>query len=247
MNRNYFHFTRESKHPDARLFCFHYAGGSPYAYVSWQKYINHNIDVFPFQMAGRCGRSCEKYSRSIEAVACEAAAEIKKYSDRKIIFTGHSMGGIVAYYAAYLLKDLYNIKVERLFITASIPDLGLYIRGNYGSSEHFCDSRFCEMLLKFGAVDKRVMKVRGFREQFLPMIRSDFQLIENYRADLAHIIDSDITVFCGDCDHIANKATCREWKKFTNGKVSVTECTGDHFFIKNHVQEICSEINCCIS
>lgn len=247
MNSTYFHFVRESENPRARLFCFHYAGGSPYAYASWQKYIDTDIDVFPFQMAGHCARSGEKFSQSIEAAAYEAAEEISKYNDKKIIFTGHSMGGVVAYHTAYLMKTLYGVAVKKIFITASVPDLGLYIRKNYGSSSCFDDNRFCDMLLKFGAVDRKIMNVKGFNEQFLPIIRSDFKLIENYKANAIHTIDSDIDVFCGDCDCIADKKSCAEWKNYTNGKVSITEYNGDHFFIKNHTQEICDCINSCLN
>lgn len=109
MESSYFQFTRESEDPAARLFCFHCAGGSPYAYAPWEKFIDPRIDIFPFQMSGRCGRKRECYASSIEAAALEAAEQIKDCADRKIYLTGHSMGGVVAHYTAYLLKQLYGI------------------------------------------------------------------------------------------------------------------------------------------
>lgn len=247
MESSYFQFTRESEDPAARLFCFHCAGGSPYAYAPWEKFIDPRIDIFPFQMSGRCGRKRECYASSIEAAALEAAEQIKDCADRKIYLTGHSMGGVVAHYTAYLLKQLYGIRTEKLFITASVPDLGSSIRDNYGSTDRYDDNRFCEMLLGFGAVDSKIIRIRQFREQFLPIIRSDFTLIGNYHADPTNVIDSNISVFCGDCDKIVSRAACCEWKKYTKGKVDITELSGGHFFINEHVKEICGEINRCVS
>ncbi len=246
MKKEYFHFVRESASSDARLFCFHYAGGSPYAYAAWQKYIADEIDVFPFQMAGHCGRNCEKFSRSIEEAACEAAREISRFTDKRILFTGHSMGGVLAYYTAYLLKKDYGIAVEKLFITASLPNLGSYIRYEYGSSEKIDDDHFSKMLIEFGAVDTKITDARIFRERFLPLIRSDLGLIEKYHADPHNVIDSDIAVFCGDCDKIVGRSECSEWKRYTNGNVSIKEYSGDHFFIKEHIKEICASINHCV-
>lgn len=246
MKKEYFHFIRESASSDARLFCFHYAGGSPYTYAVWQKYIAEDIDVFPFQMAGHCGRSCEKCSRSIEDAAREAAHEISRFTDKRILFTGHSMGGVLAYYTAYLLKKHHGITVEKLFITASLPDLGSCIRYEYGSSEKYSDEDFSKMLMEFGAVDTKVADAKIFKEKYLPLIRSDFSLIEKYHADPQNVIDSDITVFCGDCDKIVGRAECSEWKRYTNGNVSIKEYSGDHFFIKQHIQEICASINQCV-
>lgn len=125
-------------------------------------------------MAGRCGRIQEPYSRSLETAAQEAAAVIQSYADQKILFTGHSMGGVVAYHTAYLLQTQYGISVDRLFLTASAPDMSHTLRTLYADSIHAEDAAFCDMLLQFGAIDRKVLKVSNFQEQFLPMIRSDF-------------------------------------------------------------------------
>ena len=165
---HYFCFTKTTPAPAARLLCFHCAGGSPYAYAPWTKYISDQMEVYPFQMAGRCGRIQEPYSRSLETAAQEAAAVIQSYADQKILFTGHSMGGVVAYHTAYLLQTQYGISVDRLFLTASAPDMSHTLRTLYADSIHAEDAAFCDMLLQFGAIDRKVLKVSNFQEQFLP-------------------------------------------------------------------------------
>lgn len=243
---HYFCFTKTTPAPAARLFCFHCAGGSPYAYAPWTKYISDQMEVYPFQMAGRCGRIQEPYSRSLETAAQEAAAVIQSYADQKILFTGHSMGGVVAYHTAYLLQTQYGISVDQLFLTASAPDMSHTLRTLYADSIHAEDAAFCDMLLQFGAIDRKVLKVSNFQEQFLPMIRSDFLLLEQYQADCKQKIDSAITVYYGDQDRLVQEDSCQKWTAFTTGAVHINRCSGNHFFIKQHMQEICEAINTCI-
>ena len=120
------------------------------------------------------------------------------------------------------------------------------LRTLYADSIHAEDAAFCDMLLQFGAIDRKVLKVSNFQEQFLPMIRSDFLLLEQYQADCKQKIDSAITVYYGDQDRLVQEASCQKWTAFTTGAVHINRCSGNHFFIKQHMQEICEAINTCI-
>lgn len=247
MKNNYFQFERESDDSYAALFCFHYAGGSPFAYAVWSKYISDKADLFPMTMAGRNKRADEKVSDSIESAAEEFAGIIKEYSNKRIFLTGHSMGGMVAYYTAYILENKYGIKIEKLFITASLPDLGGLIFENFGDSNHMNDDMFCDMLLHFGAIDSRMTQMKIFKKQFLPIIRADFSIIKKYKPDMSKKINAEIAVYYGDEDKIVTKEKCDQWSDFTYNNVIIRKCQGGHFFINDYAKEICNDINCCIN
>lgn len=246
MNNNCFQFERITTNPSKRLFCFHHAGGSAFTYISWQKYISDNIDIYPHQLSGRGNRSNEDNSVSITDISTEAAEYIHRLADKDIIFVGHSMGGVIAYYTAYLLKKKYAVNVKKIFITGSTPNLSYVLNEKYKYSHKMNDSAFCNMILKFGALDKNSLSLLKEHSEFIDIIKSDFDLISNCTLDISEPIDSDIEVYYGSSDDVTNKKYCNSWSNYTNGKVNVTKCSGGHFFINNYYKNICKDISQCI-
>lgn len=238
-----FQFERVSDSSAARLFCFHYAGGSAFNYISWQKYISDDIDIYPYQSAGRGSRSREKPATSIEDIAYEAAEQISLFADKSIIFTGHSMGGMIAYLTAYLLKIRYGISVKKLFITGSIPDLTYALRERCGYYKGLDETEFCKMLLQFGAINEKSLTLLSEHTEFMNLIRWDFDLIADFKSDVKKIIDSDITVYYGIDDNVADKYNCASWYECTTGSVDIIGYSGGHFFINSWYKEICSDIS----
>ena len=243
MSSNYFQFERISKNSRANLFCFHCAGGSAFSYIPWRAEIDKEINIYPYQIAVRGSRACEKFPDSLESAAIEAAAAISALNKGNILFTGHSMGGMLAYYTAYLLKHDYGIKVNKMFITSSLPSLKEVLRTEFGYSEKMSEQEFFSMIIRFGAVDERMLKTPEFKKYFLPSAISDMRLINRAQTNFAGIINSDISVYYGDKDTVADETNVRNWKSVTTGSVIVTKCNGGHFFINEYYKEICRDIN----
>ena len=101
MSSNYFQFERISKKSRANLVCFHCAGESAFSYIPWRSEIDNEINIYLYQMAGRGSRVHESFPDSFESAAIEAATAISVLNKENILFTGHSMGGMLAYYTAY--------------------------------------------------------------------------------------------------------------------------------------------------
>jgi len=87
-----------------RLFCFPYGGGAARAYRPWTQILPPEIDVCAIQLPGRGNRLCEpllpKMSLAVELVG----KEIVSLLDRPYAFFGHSMGAILAFEVARLLR-----------------------------------------------------------------------------------------------------------------------------------------------
>lgn len=238
-----FQFVKSDDKEIVRLFCFHYAGGSPFFYADMYKYLQSNVGIYPYQLPGRGNRDNEKFAETLEVVAEEAAEEIRKFADKPIIFTGHSMGGMIAYQTAYFLQEKYGIKLEKMFLTGTVPQLGEIINRENMKIEELKDEEFCEMLLDFGAIDERTLRIREFHQIFLPIIKADFNIVESYKADSSKKICADIKVYGGTEDKIISVDKLEAWKKYTTGKLNVVLCKGNHFFIKEHKKELCNDIN----
>ena len=102
------------------------------------------------------------------------------------------------------------------------------------------------MLMEFGAIDERILKIKEFRTQFVPIIRADFAIIEKYKPDPLKKLDVPLAVYFGSEDRIVRKDNIILWRDYTSGEVTVKKCSGGHFFINNCAEEICSDINRCI-
>lgn len=246
MTKNLFQFERVSSDPTSRLFCFHYAGGSAFSYIAWEKFISEDIDIFPIQLSGRGNRRKEPFDSSIEVIAEQAADQINDYRDKGIMLVGHSMGGAIAYCTAYMLKQKYDIDVKKMFISASLPSLVQKLSNDCHYKENLPDDQFIDILLQFGAIDRKLTELPEFIDKFMPVIKNDFQLISKFTPHYKKIVNSDINIYCGDNDKIADYNDCKEWCTLTSGEVKIKVCKGGHFFINNYYKNICNDINCCI-
>lgn len=247
MKNNCFQFERISDSPKACLFCFHYAGGSAFNYIPWQKYISDDIDIFPYQSAGRGNRRNEKPSPSIIDIVNETAEQVSHFADKTIIFTGHSMGGLIAYLTACKLRKSYDINVKKLFITGSVPNLTRALKERCGYHKEMNNNDFCKMILKFGAVNEKSLALLGEHTEFIDLIKSDFDLIAEYKSSVTEMLNSDINVYCGSKDDVADKYSCKQWQACTTGNVIIKEYNGEHFFINRWYKEICSDISAFIN
>lgn len=230
----------------ARLFCFHYAGGSASFFAGWNEMLPAQLGLYPYQLAGHGTRSDEPMPDSLEAAADEAAEYIKEHSEKPFILFGHSMGGVIAYLTALRLSDC-DISPERVIISAAAPDFrqlehdtGIHMTG-------LDDEGFCRTLIEFGAIDKRIFRVRNFKELYLPVIRNDFRITEAYCSDPEQKVKCPISVYGGTEDIIARPEYLYKWKEFTEKDISVRMMSGEHFFIRQHLEEICSDISRAVS
>ena len=232
----------KGENEQVRLFCFHYAGGSGFIYADWFKLLPDTAGVYPVELPGRGIRMEESFSASLEEAAQEFAAELSGFDDKPMVFTGHSMGGILAYLTAFYLEAQYGVRVEKLFLTSSAPDICASDKMKKIRAADLTDDEFCEELISFGALDSRMMRLREFREIFLPIARSDFELVSSFMPDPAMKISCDISAYGGLDDLIVAPDRYTAWTEYTTGSVTVELMKGDHFFIKTGKKPICRDI-----
>ena len=235
-------FMHTGENEQARLFCFHYAGGSGFIYADWFKFLPDTTGVYPVELPGRGIRMEESFAVSLEEAAQEFAEKLSGSDDKPMVFTGHSMGGILAYLTAYYLEIKYGISVEKLFLTSSAPDICASDKMKKIRAEDLTDDEFCKELISFGALDSRMMRLREFREIFLPIARSDFGLVSSFVPDTAMKVSCDISVYGGLDDLIVEPDRYGTWTEYTTGNVTIELMKGDHFFIKTGKKTVCRDI-----
>ena len=223
-----------------RLFCFHYAGGNASFYADWFKYLSSNIGVYPVQLPGRGKRWTDEMYESVEKASEIISSQILPYSDVPLIFTGHSMGGLIAYQTALILQEKYGVVIKRLFITGSYPELGT---DNISDTYKLSDSEFCERLKSYGGIDDRILKIKQFYTVFLPVIKNDFLMTGKFKADRTGILNCGISVYGGDHDILIPTACLDGWKSRSLYGADIMIMSGDHFFINRNKDIICKDIS----
>ena len=226
-----------------KLFCFHHAGGSASFFSDWYKGLSEEISVYPVQLKGRGFEDGVKPYGSMEEAGSQIACEIYKIRNGPLYFYGHSMGGVLAYYTAYVLQSHYGLTLDKLFVSGSIPTLGELTGRREKRLFQLSDEDFCKFLLDYGAIDNRILSIPQFHQFFLPVIRSDFEMTERFRADPAKKLLCDTVVYGGTQDRIVDPSQLRAWDTFTRGSVLYRLFDGDHFFIKKHRKAVLSDIN----
>ncbi|BAZ11497.1 putative thioesterase [Calothrix sp. NIES-4071] len=116
------------------------------------------------------------------------------YLDKPFAFFGHSMGGLVSFELARLLRNEYRIHPAHLFISGrrapQIPDTKPPIHD-------LPELAFKEELRHLGGTPSSVLDNPELMQLLIPMLRADFAVLETYVYKHEQPLDCLITVFGG--------------------------------------------------
>lgn len=216
------------------LFCLPFAGGSKYSFNTYMKFSPDNINIIPLEYPGRGNRFKESLMTDLPMIVNDIFNKIKNDLHTPYAFYGHSMGTIVSYL------------VTKKIIAAGMPQpLHLFVSGrggpsvvNNGPPRHLLPtSEFRNKLREMGGSPEEVLADESLMSYFEPILRADFQSLENYKYEKTPRFDIPITVMTG----LEEKITTDEaqaWQEETNRPITIKRFTGKHFFIFDHSSEI---------
>lgn len=224
-----------------KLFCIPFAGGSESMYFEWQKYLSSTITLNPVLLKGRGRKINEKFYSSIE----EAVDDIFKHNfqaieDENYAIYGHSMGGLLAYEIYYKIIEEGIKEPSHLFFSGcKAPHLS---REKKKISD-LSDEKLLLELEQMGGTKKEFIDNNELMEIFLPVIRSDFNMIEKYNyIQKDYKINCGVTILNGNRDDIT-LTELLSWKELIQEKYKIHNLDGDHFFLESNLKNITSIIN----
>ncbi|BAZ88621.1 thioesterase II family protein [Cylindrospermopsis curvispora] len=219
--------------PQLRLFCLPYAGARASVFYQWSKNLPSTVEVRGVELPGR-GRVKYPPYRKMELLVRAIAEHILPLLDRPFAIFGHSMGGLVGFELARLLRSEYALEYKtllHLFISArNAPQNHSRDEGIY----HLPDGEFLEKIAKYNGTPDEILKNPEMRELFLPILRADFEVLDTYIYKVEPPFDFPITVFGGSEDPMVNHDDLVGWKEHTNREFSCYTLPGNHFFIRSH-------------
>ncbi|QXV63856.1 thioesterase [Mucilaginibacter sp. 21P] len=216
------------------LFCFPFAGGSKYSYNIFIGTAHGNITIAPIDYPGRGLRFKEPLLKQIDDVVNDCFNIIKDKLQHPYAFYGHSMGTIVSYLLTKKIIDEGLPKPIHLFLTG---------RGGpavvYGETKRYQlpSDKFRAQIKEMGGSPDEVLNDEDLMSFFEPILRADFQTLEEYVYKQTPPFDIPITAMFGSEERVTYEQVL-EWQKETTSKLTVKKFEGRHFFIFDHAKSI---------
>lgn len=228
-----------------KLLCFPYAGGAASVYNRWKLYAGKGIEIVPIELAGRGKRIREPLYQSMgEAVEDLYRTILPLVENTPYAFWGHSMGGSIAFELCRKIIGMNRPEPLHLFISGRCPP-SVYKECTILHNLPLQDLK--EEILDMGGTQSSIFENQELMEIFLPILRADFKLIEEYEYTAfgfeTYQINCGITAFTGTQDSMATYADMRLWEKHTRNEVEVHTFEGGHFFIHDSVPDIMRVVN----
>jgi external thioesterase TEII len=221
----------------AQLFLLHFAGGNRY---SFQFLAPHLLDFefIPLELPGRGRRHAEALLLDLEAAAADICQQINGVLETDYVLYGHSMGSLLA------------LRVAALLEAQGKPPRCVVVSGNAGPGSSRGHKRY---LLPKPALKAELQRLGGVAPEFLeheelfdfyePILRADFQLVEDGNALSFSPIQAPLYALMGEDE--ATSGEIGNWARFTQAGLSTRLLPGGHFFINQHAGELARIIQSC--
>lgn len=226
--------------PALRLFCFPCAGAGASLYRRWPDALPDRVQVCPVQLPGRENRLEESPYTELLPLVRTLGSVLNPYFDIPFAFFGHSMGGLISFELARMLRRQQRPQPVHLFpsgrFAPQTPDESV--------RRHLLpDAELLEQLRRLNGTPREILDDPELMQLFLPTLRADFAICETYEYTTEPPFDFPISAFGGEDDVEVVRAGLPAWKLQTRGSFMLRTFPGDHFFIRSCESSLLQAVN----
>jgi len=184
----------------------------------------------------------EPCATSISAVVADALEFMRPYlAARPYVLFGHSMGAMIAYELAKATQAAGFPPPQALIVSGRLPPDFRYPDRDVHKAE---DAVFLAHIRSLGGTAPELFQSRELLQLFLPILRSDYELLSRYRYEpSAASLPTDLIALYSDRDPMIDKPQMEGWQRFATGAFEQHEFSGDHFYLNEAWPQICQIIN----
>ena len=220
----------------ARLFIFPYAGGAPSSFNKWAADFPNEIEISIVHYPGRGSRFNEPPIKELFVLAEEIANAIQSDLDKPFFFFGHSLGAVLAFEVARRITSQPQVLFVSAYGAPHIPNPNHPIHD-------LSDVEFIKSLQDLNGLPAEVVSNTELMDLLLPVLRADFEAIENYQyAHSEQRLRCPIIAFGGADDSHVDRTRLDAWAYHTNNDFRSKIFSGDHFFINTARRSVIDSI-----
>lgn len=219
-----------------RLYCFPYAGAGHTVFQHWRAQLPGDIELALIKLPGRGARFSEPQADSLDELAealAGAIAEVGEGLDH-FAFFGHSMGALLAFETA------------RALLKRGLSPTALLVSARTAPSAHgwrerlsdLPDAAFLEVIRSMNGLPQEVLDNPEWLALFLPIIRADFALCEDYRYRPGLPLACPIGVLAGRDDASVPLPLLDGWAGETRAGCQTRLFPGGHFYLFEREAEL---------
>lgn len=224
------------------LICLPYAGATAMNYLKWKKLFDEDVQLIPVDPPGRGKRISEKPSISLANAVTDILGQVIRIldnTDEPYALYGHSMGSLLAYELLCKLREKHYSFPKHVFLSGRNPPhypIPYYVN-------HLEDKEFIIEILKYGGTPDGFFDNKELAKLFLPILRADYKMVEEYNYVPQPMLPVDITFFYSQHDKGISMEWINRWKELIDGEFKVHTFEGGHFFINEKSREIVNIMN----
>ncbi|XP_008329304.1 S-acyl fatty acid synthase thioesterase, medium chain [Cynoglossus semilaevis] len=220
----------------ARLICFPWAGGGSIHYARWGNVLSSSVEVYAVKLPGREARAKEPCFQNMQQIVDEVISVLlPALKEKPFALFGHSFGAFTSFAVADALKKLHNLEPVHIFLSgASAPYSEIRIKTPRRSN--LSDDDFLKWMTSIGGTPPELLSNPEILQLFLPALKADLHIVENYRCNKPEkpFLSCPVTCFDGkeDMPH-----DLQAWKDITSGDFTIRMLEGSHFYLKEAANE----------
>lgn len=222
------------------LWMLSFGGGNETSYVKFGDYLPSHIRMVTFELPGKGRRIREPQLKNLHLIVDEHFEQIRErlQKNQPYAIYGHSMGTYVGHLLIQRIRDeKLPLPVHAFFTSKVAPSRNVDLKRSF-----YTDEEFVERLKTLQGMPESILQNEELLRIFLPTIRNDFYAIDTYRYRPASPYPVDLSVFCGSEEPVSDDDLLA-WQKETSGVMHFKRFPGAHFWIFDHLPELCRHIS----
>lgn len=227
--------TGDGRAQPAKLFCFPHSGAGAASYARWRRSARDRIVVCPVQPPGRAERYKETPYRNMVSYVDDLVRDVGPHFTGTYALYGHSVGALVAFEVARRLRAVGAEPPAHLFVSGRTAPHAPSGRVPLGSRT---DDSLVAELRRMGGTPDMFLDEPELLAMFLPVLRADLAVNDQYRYRDEEPLPIPVTAFGGRTDPQVTEAELRMWAEQTSSRFTLRMFPGGHFFVEPHAGEL---------
>ncbi len=203
------------------------AGSAAQTYRALARALSERFDVAIVQRPGRMERRQEKAITAMQDLLAPLAQAVNGLAGgRPVLLGGHSLGALIAYElaAGQHIPALAGI----VAMAMAAPSALTPVTHSYKTMD---DREFAAyMATNYHGIPERLLAEPALLSLFLPALRADMVMFEDYRPESIKKLSIPILALSGGEDDLAPAASMRPWAEVAGAGFNHEIIAGDHFF-----------------